>query len=55
MGHEREIVIVRSGRPAARLMPIDALPATRRTGVAKGKIEEPDDINAGNEDLARLL
>lgn len=55
LGQEREIVIARNGRPAARLVPIDTLPATQRIGVAKGKFEVPENIDASNEEVARLF
>lgn len=54
-GREREIIIARNGRPAARLVPIDAAPTDRRIGVAKGKFEVPDDIDAHNDEVARLF
>jgi prevent-host-death family protein len=54
-GREREIIIARNGRPAARLVPIDAVPTDRRIGVAKGKFEVPDDIDAHNDEVARLF
>lgn len=54
-GREREIVIARNGRPAARLVPIDAAPAGKRIGVAKGMFEVPDSIDAHNEEVARLF
>ncbi len=54
-GQEREIVIARNGRPAARLVPVDPAPAARRLGVAKGKFEVPDDIDAHNDEVARLF
>lgn len=54
-GQEREIVIARNGRPAARLVPIDAAPAGKRLGVAKGMFEVPDSIDAHNEEVARLF
>lgn len=54
-GQEREIVIARSGRPAARLVPIHGSPAGRRIGVAKGKFEVPDDIDEHNEEIVRLF
>lgn len=54
-GQEREIVIARNGRPAARLVPIDAAPAGKRIGVAKGMFEVPDSIDAHNEEVARLF
>lgn len=54
-GQEREIVIARNGRPAARLVPIDTAPAGKRIGVAKGMFEVPDSIDAHNEEVARLF
>jgi prevent-host-death family protein len=41
-GREPEIVIARNGRPVARLVPVGAVSAGRRIGVAKGKFTAPD-------------
>lgn len=54
-GQESEIVIARNGRPAAKLVPITALPVGQRIGVAKGKFEVPDSIDALNDEVARLF
>lgn len=54
-GQEREIVIARNGRPAAKLVPMDTVPAGQRIGIAKGKFKVPDDIDAHNEEVARLF
>jgi antitoxin (DNA-binding transcriptional repressor) of toxin-antitoxin stability system len=54
-GREREILIARNGRPAARLVPVDAAPAGKRIGVAKDQFEVPDTIDAHNADVARLF
>ena len=54
-GQEREIVIARNGRPAARLVPVRSARPSRRIGVAKGKFQVPDDIDADNAEVARLL
>jgi antitoxin (DNA-binding transcriptional repressor) of toxin-antitoxin stability system len=54
-GREREIVIARNGRPAARLVPLDAAPTARRIGVARGRFEVPDSIDAHNGEVARLF
>ena len=54
-GQESEIVIARNGRPAAKLVPIEAVPAGKRIGVAKGLFEVPDTIDARNEEVARLF
>ena len=54
-GRESEIIIARNGRPAARLVPIDSTPVGNRLGVAKGMFEVPDDIDAHNDEVARLF
>jgi antitoxin (DNA-binding transcriptional repressor) of toxin-antitoxin stability system len=54
LGHEREIVIARNGRPAARLVPIDTVMG-QRLGVAKGHFTVPDTIDAHNDEVARLF
>lgn len=54
-GQENEIVIARNGRPAAKLVPVEAAPVGRRIGVAKGKFDVPDDIDQHNEEVARLF
>ncbi len=53
-GREREIIIARNGRPAAKLVPLDAAPKAKRIGVAKG-LKIPDDIDQRNEEVARLF
>ena len=54
-GREREIVIARNGRPAAKLVPVDAVSTGKRLGVAKGLFEVPDDIDAHNEEVFALF
>ena len=54
-GEEREIVIARHGRHAARLAPFHAAPPAQRIGVARGRFEVPDNIDGANEDVARWL
>ena len=54
-GREREIVIARNGRPAAKLVPIDAAAPGPRIGVAKGRFEVPDSIDEHNDEVARLF
>lgn len=54
-GQEQEIIIARNGRPAARLVPLDAPPAGKRIGVARGKFTVPDSIDDHNETVARLF
>ena len=54
-GQEREIVIARNGRPAAKLVPMDTVPVGKRIGVAKGKFKVPDSIDVHNDEVARLF
>jgi len=54
-GREREIVIARNGRPVAKLVQMDTALIGQRIGVAKGKFEVPDSIDAHNEEVMRLF
>ncbi|KAA6186348.1 prevent-host-death protein [Thiohalocapsa marina] len=54
-GREQEIIIDCNGRPAARLVPIQPNPIEHRIGVAKGAFRVPADIDANNEEVARLF
>lgn len=54
-GQEREIVIARNGRPAAKLVPIDTALIEKRIGVARGLFEVPDTIDAHNDAVAQLF
>ncbi|NBS17086.1 MAG: prevent-host-death protein [Gammaproteobacteria bacterium] len=54
-GRETEIVIARNGKPAAKLVPLDSVSTDLRIVVAKGLFVVPDDIDAHNEEVARLF
>lgn len=54
-GLESEIIIARNGRPAAKLVPMDNVPAGMRIGIAKGKFKVPDSIDAHNDEVARMF
>jgi len=54
-GREREIVIARNGKPAARLVRIDAKPVGKRLGIAKGLFKSPDDIDQDNDLILRMF
>ena len=54
-GEEREIIIARNGRPAAKLVPIGPAASGPRVGVAKGAFDVPDDIDASNAEVAKLF
>ena len=54
-GREREVIIARNGKPAARLVAISTEPRRRIGGLAKGKFVVPDNIDRDNEDIRRLF
>ena len=54
-GVEREIVIARNGKPAAKLVPLQGSTVGQRLGVAKGAFTVPDDIDQHNADVAALF
>lgn len=54
-GQQREIIIARNGKPAARLVPIDVGDATKRLGVAKGRFTVPDSIDRHAAEVAELF
>lgn len=55
-GTEREYIIARHGRPAARLVPFGRAGSTQqRIGVAKGQFAVPDTIDAHNDEVAQLF
>ena len=48
----KEVLIGRSGKPVAKLVPYDRSQEPRKPGALKGKIEIADDFDALPEDLA---
>ena len=54
-GTEREIIIARNGKPAAKLVAVSARGASKRLGVAKGLFTVPDSIDLSNEEVAKLF
>ena len=49
-GAQRDIIIARNGKPAARLVPIETRPV--KLGVLKGKYTIAADIDIDNADIA---
>jgi len=49
-GAQRDIIIARNGKPAARLVPIET--NTVKLGVLKGKYKIPDNIDVDNAEIA---
>lgn len=52
-GAEREIIIARNGKPAARLVPIDPGGGGERLGAARAKFMVPQNIDDHNEEVAK--
>jgi prevent-host-death family protein len=41
-----EVIIAKSGKPMARLLPLEHTPRLKKLGLLKGRIKVPDDFNA---------
>jgi len=54
-GEEREIIIARNGRPAAKLVAIDVSMPGQRIGIAKGAFDVPVNIDTSNDEVAKLF
>ncbi|HYB49561.1 MAG TPA: type II toxin-antitoxin system Phd/YefM family antitoxin [Burkholderiaceae bacterium] len=52
-GNEREIIIARNGKAAAKLVAVHANPPGKRLGVAKGKFRVPASIDRSNARIAQ--
>ena len=52
---EDEIQISRNGRPVVRMTSVNTVSASKRIGVAEGRFEVPDALDAGCEDIASML
>jgi antitoxin (DNA-binding transcriptional repressor) of toxin-antitoxin stability system len=51
LGVEREVVLTRSGRPIARIVPLEA-PRRLRVGLAKGRYRAPADLDDVSPEVA---
>lgn len=54
-GQEREIIITCNGRPVAKLLSAATASMGARIGIAEGEFEVPDNIDATNDEMARLF
>ncbi len=54
-GKEDSVIISRNGRPVARLVQFSEASASKRIGVAKGKLKVPEDLDKYNSEIAALL
>lgn len=54
-GKEDHIIIARYGKPVVKMTVYNETPVSRRIGIAKGKIQAPEDLDRYNEEIARLF
>jgi prevent-host-death family protein len=54
-GAEQEVVIMRNGKPVARLVPLEGRKGGVRLGLARGRFEVPDNIDADKEEIAKMF
>lgn len=54
-GQESEIVILRQGKPVARMTAYRERPVSKRIGVARGKLKVPEDLDQYHGELAALF
>jgi prevent-host-death family protein len=54
-GREKEIIIARNGRHAARLVPIETQHAGQRIGIAKGKFADLEPDPALDAEIEKLF
>jgi prevent-host-death family protein len=54
-GAEKEVIIARNGRPAAKLVALGWDDRPPLLGIAKGLFEVPDNIDEDDEEIARMF
>jgi prevent-host-death family protein len=52
-GSAREIILTRAGKPIAKLVPVTRAPI--KLGVADGRFDIPDDIDAANPAIGEMF
>lgn len=54
-GKEDQIIIARYGRPVVKMTVYNDTPASKRIGIAKGRLKSPDDLDRDNGEIAQLF
>lgn len=54
-GKEDQIIIARYGRPVVKMTVYNDTPATKRVGIAKGRLKSPDNLDRDNGEIAQLF
>lgn len=54
-GKEEGIIITRYGKPVAKIVVYTDVPVSKRIGIAKGKIDSPEDLDRYNPEIEVLF
>ncbi|WP_397474926.1 type II toxin-antitoxin system Phd/YefM family antitoxin [Pusillimonas sp.] len=54
-GHDTAIIILRNGKPAAQIVPIEPIPTHQRFGVAKSKIRTIEPTDPDDPEIVQLF
>lgn len=54
-GKEEFIVIARHGKPVVKMEIYNDVPASKRIGIAKGKLRSPDDLDKYNQEIDEMF
>ena len=54
-GKEDHIIIARYGKPVVKMTLYNDAPVSKRIGVAKGKLQSPDDLDQYKDEIAALF
>lgn len=54
-GKEDQIIIARYGRPVVKMTVYNDTPASKRIGIAKGRLKSPNDLDRDNGEIAQLF
>ena len=54
-GKEDMIIISKYGKPVVKMTKCSASPVSKRIGIAKAKIQSPDDMDLYNNEIAEMF
>lgn len=54
-GKEEHVIIARYGKPIAKIVTYNQSPASKRIGIARGKLKSPEDLDRYNNEIENLF
>ena len=54
-GRNDTVVVSRHGKPVVQITALPSGPGSKRIGVARGKLEAPDDLNVCDDEIIQLF